>query len=244
MKLNGAVIIPARFNSSRLPGKPLLDIQGKPMIQRTFERCVEAVGVEKVVVATDSEQIFRAVEGFGGRVELTGSHHKTGTDRIAELNSRLDLDFVVNVQGDEPLINPSDIKSVYSKMASGQFGVLNCYAELSDWEARSPTVPKVAISRSERLIYMSRGGVPFTKGGSPTPRFKQVCIYGFTKERLLQFALQRVKLPLEEEEDIEILRFLEMDLDVQMLKVYASSVAVDTLEDLQRVREVLAAEEG
>jgi 3-deoxy-manno-octulosonate cytidylyltransferase (CMP-KDO synthetase) len=244
MKLNGAVIIPARFNSSRLPGKPLLEIEGKPMIQRTFERCVEAVGINKVIVATDSEQIIRSVEAFGGRAEMTASYHKTGTDRIAELNSRLSLDFVVNVQGDEPLINPADIKSVYAKMVSGQFGVLNCFAELSELEVKSPTVPKVAVSRSDRLIYISRGGVPYTKSGAPVPKFKQVCIYGFTKERLQQFARQRSKLPLEEQEDIEILRFLEMDVDVQMLKVNSDSLAVDTIEDLQRVRQMLAARES
>jgi len=239
MRYSGAVVVPARFHSSRFPGKPLAEIGDKIMIQHVYERCVKAVGGNEVYVATDSEQIAEAVKGFSGRVIMTSESCLTGTDRLAEANKQLNLDFIVNVQGDEPMVNPADIKMVFDKMQSDTSAVLNCYCEIEDHEVAMSSVPKVVVSRSQKLIYMSRAGVPFDKDNQPHAMFKQVCIYGFGREHLVSFAGQASKTQNEVYEDIEILRFLDMDIPVQMIEVAKGNLAVDTLEDLRRVRRVL-----
>lgn len=232
----GAIIIPARYESSRFPGKPLAEIHGKTMIQRVYERCVEAVGDKAVYVATDDIRIEQNVNSFGGQFVRTSTNCLTGTDRLAEANEKLSLDYVVNVQGDEPLINPKDISKVFLEMKSDSSSVINCYCELSDYERDMHSVPKVVISNSRKLLYMSRGGIPFDKLGNPNPMFKQVCIYGYSREHLKIFANSKSKQPNENFEDIEILRFLELDINVKMLKVDSGSIAVDTLIDLDRAR--------
>ena len=232
----GAVVIPARFQSSRFPGKPTADINGKPMIRHVYERCVAAVGGDRVYVATDDMNIKKVVESFSGRVIMTSSACLTGTDRLAETNEVLNLDFLVNVQGDEPMIDPSSIESVFSAMTKDVSQILNCYCDISRDEINMPTVPKVVISESGRLLYMSRGGCPFDKAGVPMARYKQICIYGFSRTHLAVFKDRSRKTRNEDVEDIEILRFLDLDYSVQMLKVAAGGVAVDTPQDLARVR--------
>lgn len=236
----GAVIIPARYKSSRFPGKPLIDIHGKSMIQRVYERCVQSVGINRVYVATDDIRIEENVRGFGGRSVLTSSDCLTGTDRIAEANAKLGYDFIVNVQGDEPLINPLDILKVFSHMEHDCSNIVNCYSVLSKEEKLMASVPKVVVSNTGKLLYISRGGIPFNKSGNPKPLYKQVCIYGFSKSHLEIFSKSSLKTQIEEFEDIEVLRFLEMDYKVQMIQVEAGSVAVDTPNDLERVKRVIS----
>ena len=238
---SGAVIIPARYESTRFPGKPLADIVGKPMIQHVYELCVQAVGGDRAFVATDNKNIKTVVEAFGGRVVMTSSSCLTGTDRIAEANDELGFDFVINVQGDEPLIKPSAIKKVFDMMQRDSSHVLNCYCKISPGEADSATVPKVVVSESGKLLYMSRGAVPFDKSGLGRSRFKQVCIYGFHRDHLRAFKAYQTKSTNEVFEDIEILRFLDLDFYVQMLEVEADSIAVDTPQDLERVVRVYEA---
>ena len=232
----GAIVIPARYQSSRLPGKPTADINGKPMIRHVYERCVTAVGRERVYVATDDLSIKKIVESFNGQVVMTSPACLTGTDRLAEANKQLNLDFLVNVQGDEPMIEPSSISSVFNAMSEDVSRILNCYCDIGNDEINMPTVPKVVVSESGRLLYMSRGGCPFDKFGIPTAKYKQVCIYGFSREHLNVFQGRSHKTINENVEDIEILRFLDLDYSVQMIKVAAGGVAVDTPEDLVRVR--------
>lgn len=236
MSYEGAVVIPARFQSSRLPGKPLVDINGKPMIRHVYERCVDAVGVGRVFVATDDVRIKEVVQSFKGEVIMTSPACRTGTDRLAEANEVLGLDFLVNVQGDEPMIAPSSVATVFAHMSQDVSQVLNCYCDISDDEINLPSVPKVVISESERLLYMSRGGCPFDKSGVPMPRYKQVCVYGLGDNHLKAFARKPTKTTNELLEDIEILRFLDLDYGVQMIRVAPGGVAVDTPEDLLRVR--------
>ena len=193
MSLNGAVVIPARYASTRFPGKPLADIFGKPMIQHVFERCAEAVGVEKVFVATDGPEIEKAVEGFGGQVVFTSSNCLTGTDRLAEANEKLGCDFIINVQGDEPMTRQEDVRLVYEKMMSSSSDVINCYCDIKIEEIRMTSIPKVVVSETERLLYMSRTGIPWNKDDNPNARYKQVCIYGFSKSHLELFASQLKK---------------------------------------------------
>lgn len=235
-----AVVIPARYQSSRFPGKPLVEILGKSMIQRVWERCCEAVGQECVYVATDSEKIQSHCETFAAQVIMTSSDCLTGTDRLAEANQLLDCDFIINVQGDEPLINPNDIRSVISTYEQQPGTVINamCAIKTED-EFRSFTVPKVTASQSGNLLYMSRSAIPVTKTNGFVFGFKQVCIYAFSKEHLQFFASHQQKTPIEEVEDIEILRFLENDIPVQMIEVASSSIAVDVPSDVDKVIKAL-----
>lgn len=232
----GAIVIPARYQSSRLPGKPMADINGKPMIRHVYERCVAAVGGDRVYVATDDISIKEVVESFSGQVVMTSSACLTGTDRLAEANEVLNLDFLVNVQGDEPMIDPSSIESVFSAMTKDTSQILNCYCDISSDEINMPTVPKVVVSESGRLLYMSRGGCPFDKSGVPMARYKQVCVYAFSRAHLAVFKDRSRKTLNEGVEDIEILRFLDLDYSVQMIQVATGGVAVDTPQDLARVR--------
>ncbi|WJG21753.1 3-deoxy-manno-octulosonate cytidylyltransferase [Vibrio furnissii] len=237
-----AVVIPARYESSRFPGKPLVDICGKPMIQHVWERCCLAVGQDKVYVATDDVRIQSVVESFGGQVVMTSSECLTGTDRLAEANLQLDCEFIVNVQGDEPLINPDDINTVIDAfLKTGNVTNAMC-AITSEEEFRSFTVPKVAFSQSSKLLYMSRAGIPQTKAGEYQFGYKQVCIYAFSKEQLNFFYSNKVKTRHEQVEDIEILRFLESDYVVEMVEVEVGSLAIDIPDDVKKVTDVLIAQ--
>lgn len=230
-----AVVIPARFKSSRFPGKPLIDICGKPMIQHVWERCCAAVGASQVYIATDDDRIRDAVIKFGGQPIMTSSECLTGTDRLAEANLYLKKDFLVNVQGDEPLIEPGDIHKVIAAFQETG-NVTNAMCQLSsEDEFRSLTVPKVTASKSGRLLYMSRAGIPLTKSGDFQFGYKQVCIYAFSKEQLAFFYGQSSKTRHEEVEDIEILRFLESDYQVDMVEVKSGSLAVDVPSDVDAV---------
>jgi 3-deoxy-manno-octulosonate cytidylyltransferase (CMP-KDO synthetase) len=235
-ELEYAVVIPARFESSRLPGKPLVDLLGKPMIQHVWERCCRAVGAERVYVATDDQRIASACASFAAQVIMTSSDCLTGTDRLAEANEQLQMDFLVNVQGDEPLVDPADILTIVEQYCAQPNTVINAMCAIDDpAEHQSLTVPKVVASISGKLLYMSRAGVPLTKGGAFVSARKQVCIYAFSREHLAFFAASPGKTPLEEIEDIEILRFLENDIPVKMIEVEAGSLAVDVIEDIPRV---------
>jgi 3-deoxy-manno-octulosonate cytidylyltransferase (CMP-KDO synthetase) len=241
-KTNYAVVIPARYQSSRFPGKPLVDLCGKPMIQHVWERCCIAVGKDRVYVATDSEQIELVVKEFGGAVIRTSSDCLTGTDRLAEANLTLNCDFIINVQGDEPLISPDDINTVAQAYLNGDGSVVNAMCEITDkQEFNSFTVPKVVCDQSGKLLYMSRSTIPLTKNGEFKFAYKQVCIYAFSKEHLAFFNSHQKKTPLEEVEDIEILRFLESQYAVKMIEVNKGSIAIDIPEDVERVIKILQA---
>lgn len=230
-----AVVIPARFESSRFPGKPLIDICGKPMIQHVWLRCCSAVNSKDVFIATDDMRIRDTVIEFGGQVVMTSSKCLTGTDRLAEANQLLKRDFIINVQGDEPLINPQDINKVISAFQKSG-NVTNAMCKItSEEEFRSFTVPKVAASESGELLYMSRSGIPMSKYGKYSFGYKQVCIYAFSKEQLIFFSSRNSKTKLEEVEDIEILRFVESDYKVQMVTVASGSLAVDVPSDVDAV---------
>jgi 3-deoxy-manno-octulosonate cytidylyltransferase (CMP-KDO synthetase) len=234
-----AVVIPARYESSRFPGKPLIDILGKPMIQHVWERCCLAVGQDKVFVATDDERIKLVVKGFGGQVLMTSPHCLTGTDRLAEANLLLNCDFIVNVQGDEPLINPDDINTIIDTfLITGN--VINAMCPItSEQEFRSYTIPKVTFSKTGRLMYMSRSGIPVTKSEEYRFGYKQVCIYAFSRKHLNFFIGNNKKTLFEEVEDIEILRFLESDYNVDMVELSSGSLAVDVPSDVDKVRSFL-----
>jgi 3-deoxy-manno-octulosonate cytidylyltransferase (CMP-KDO synthetase) len=236
-----AILIPARYQSSRFPGKPLAEIHGKPMIQHVWEKCQQAVGSEHVYVATDDERIVEACNTFGAATLMTGSDCLTGTDRVAEASRQLDYPFIVNVQGDEPMLDPEDILTVAQAFRDGGGAVINAMAAIhNEDEFWSRTVPKVVTNTNGRLQYMSRAAIPGNKAGTFVKAWKQVCIYCFTPDQLEHFAAATEKGPIEDIEDIEILRFLDLNIEVRMVELASTSMAVDTPEDLQRVIHALA----
>ena len=239
-ELKYGIIIPARYQSKRLPGKPLIKICGISMIERTWMRCCKALDAKKIFVATDSELIKNHVEDFGGQVILTSDKCLTGTDRLAEANQKLNLDFIVNVQGDEPIIDPHDIQIMINEYKRNPGEILNGMSLIKDNdEFQSSTIPKVVFNKNNELIYMSRSPIPGSKDHSFQRSYKQICIYVFPKEALLFFSNHPSKSSLEKIEDIEILRFLENGIKVRMIELSSSSFSIDVPEDLNRLERLL-----
>ncbi len=232
------IVIPARLASTRLPNKPLIDIEGKSMIQRTYEQCLKAVHhPDDIVVATDHSEIFKHIKHLGYNAIMTSDLCLTGTDRVAEVSELIDAKHYINVQGDEPLINPRDIKKVIASIKQSGDKILNGYTSIDSIEEyKSLTIPKVVFREDKRLLYMSRASIPGNKKGDFINAFRQICIYSFPKSTLKKFKDHVGKTFFEELEDIEILRFLEMGMEVYMVEMSSSSIAVDTQDDLERVR--------
>ncbi|MFM1555363.1 MAG: 3-deoxy-manno-octulosonate cytidylyltransferase [Limisphaerales bacterium] len=244
MKIIG--IIPARYASTRFPGKPLHPIAGKPLIQHVVERCREASALADVIVATDDERIAKVAAEFC-TVEMTCGDHSTGTDRIAEVAARLDCGAVVNVQGDEPLIAPAVIDAVAGALVDAEMTTaataVNNISDLEDSNA-----VKVVVSATGRALYFSRRTIPFLRDlseESPSqqlsafPFLKHLGIYGYRREtlqRLVGFAPS----PLEQAERLEQLRALENDIAIAVCKVDYDAIGVDVPEDVQRVEALLA----
>ena len=234
------IIIPVRYNSSRLPGKPLMDILGVSMIKRTYEKCIKVIPAEDVFIATDSLLIKKHCQEFNANILMTDSSCLTGTDRIAEASKKIKCDVVINVQGDEPIINPVDINKIVEASKKYPGEIINGMAVIDNkYEFFNPSIPKVVTRQDGKLLYMSRGAIPTTKKLGFEKGWKQICVYAFPVNLLKKFANVESKTPLEELEDIEILRFLEMGFDIRMIKLSGSSFAVDTPDDLKKVRKYL-----
>jgi 3-deoxy-manno-octulosonate cytidylyltransferase (CMP-KDO synthetase) len=234
------VVIPARFHSSRLPGKPLIKLCGVPMIVRTYRQCIKAAPLEQVYVATDDEKIRVVCQKHGIRVVMTTSNCMTGTDRLVEVAQRIEADTYINVQGDEPVFNPDDLSALIEAAAAYPQDVINGYCTIKDKEMfHSCSIPKVVMRPDKRLLYMSRAPIPTNKKLGFEKGWRQVCAYAFPKKALEAFASTNAKTQLEMIEDIEILRFLELDWDVRMIPMSDSSVAVDNPEDVIRAEETI-----
>lgn len=237
-----SVIIPARYSSTRFPGKPLVKLLGKPMILWVAELSAEAVGKENVYVATDDARISSVVIDAGFTSILTSKDALTGTDRVSEAAEQIKSDIYINVQGDEPIINPNDIKKIISIKKKNMQMVVNGYCWLDqDEDPTSLNIPKVITNENNKLLYMSRMKLPGAKDDSVASiRYKkQVCIYAFTAEELEAFRGFGRKSELESFEDIEILRFFELNKDVYMVETMAGSLAIDVKEDIERVEKAL-----
>lgn len=236
------VVIPARYKSSRFPGKPLVNLLGKPMIQWVAELSSQAVGADNVYIATDDDCISQTVSKLGYKSIMTSENCLTGTDRLAEVAQKIPADIYINVQGDEPLVNPEDIIKVIETKKAYPNDVINGYALIGEEEdPNSVNIPKVIFTEDKRMIYMSRQAIPGYKDikNSPTQYYKQVCIYAFNREELLAYGNYGKKSILEHSEDIEIIRFLEWNQPIRMVETRPGSLAVDVQEDVKKVEDAL-----
>ena len=236
--MNVACIIPARYASSRLPGKPLLDIAGKPMIQRVVERVRQARRLSQIIVATDDLRIYDAVRKFGGEARMTSPAHLTGTDRLAEVATALpDVDLILNVQGDEPLIPPQALDSLIAAFdidSALQMGTL--MTPMAEEEYENPAAVKVVASLDGYALYFSRSLIPFPRNRGPEWRcFKHLGVYAYRRDFLLRFAALPPS-PLELSESLEQLRALEHGFRIRVIETPFQSIGVDTQEDLEQAR--------
>ena len=231
------VVIPARFKSKRLPGKPLANIGGLPMIVRTYNQCKKVVSENKIIVATDSLKIKNVCNEYNIKSIITSNKCLTGTDRVAEVAKKIKCNFYINVQGDEPFFNPNDLKVLIKEAEKKPNEVINGYTEIKNKKLFfSSSIPKVVFDKNGYLLYMSRGPIPSNKALEFRKAWRQVCAYSFPRKALIDFTKTKNKTPIELLEDIEILRFLENGYKVKMIKMSNKSLAVDNNEDLEKAK--------
>jgi len=241
-------IIPARYASTRFPGKPLVDIAGKTMIQRVYEQASKAKSLSKVVIATDDERIADEVKRFGGEFVFTASHHQSGTDRCAEVIEQLPgFNIVINIQGDEPFIEPAQIDLLASCFTEAKVELATLIKPIQSQESiYNPNSPKVVIDVNGRAMYFSRSPIPFIRNGEPGvwaekhQFYKHIGIYGYKTEALKAIT----KLPpssLEIAESLEQLRWIENGFYIQTKVTDLETVAIDTPEDLLKLNKLLKA---
>lgn len=239
--MKAIAVIPSRYASTRLPGKPLLDICGKPLIQHVWEIVSRVRGLDEVVVATDDARIARVVEDFGGRVCMTSPDCQSGSDRVREVATSLAADVYVNVQGDEPLLEPAAIErllDVFTEDTNVQVATL-C-SRISGERARSPHQVKVICDHAGNALYFSRAPLPFVReSDESTDFFGHIGIYAYRADVLRNFASLPFS-PLEQAEKLEQLRLLQAGIPIRVLEVAPMGAGVDTPEDLERVRAVVS----
>ena len=241
MKEDFILVIPARLESTRLPKKLLIEIEGKSIIKRTYQQALKALRKkDKIIIATDSEFIKEHCEDFGARTILTSKDCLTGTDRLAEVSEQISASQYINLQGDEPLF-PSDQLEVFIRnVIQDKTQVYTAITSIKDEkDFRNYSIPKMVFSNSKRLLYSSRAPIPGNKKNLFHKAFKHICVYAFNKEHLNQFKNQKEKTKFEFIEDLEINRFLELDLPVKCIELMNGGKAVDTKFDLEEVRKMI-----
>jgi 3-deoxy-manno-octulosonate cytidylyltransferase (CMP-KDO synthetase) len=238
------VVIPARYGSTRLPGKPLVSLAGKPMIQRVYERAKLAQHVNRVIVATDDDRIVKAVQEFGGEARMTRPDHRTGTERVAEVAAHETGDIFVNVQGDEPLLDPAAVDTAVGALLEEPQAAIATVATpiRTPADIMDPNVCKVVLDFDENALYFSRAPIPWvrdTAGHVQARHLKHLGLYVFRRDALLEYPT----LPqgeLERIEQLEQLRWLENGWKIRVAKVEHDAVSVDVPEDIARVEKLLA----
>jgi len=244
MKIIG--IIPARYASTRFPGKPLALIAGKPLVQHVVERCQQAELLSEVIVATDDTRIWEVAQNFC-RAEMTSPDHPSGTDRLAEVAQRCECDAVVNIQGDEPMIDPTVIDAVANALADNEMSTAATRIQAPE-EYENPNVVKVVVNAAGRALYFSRRTIPYLRDAASRsiagqlaafPFLKHIGIYGYRREALLRLVKYPVS-PLEQAEKLEQLRALENGMAIAVVQVEYDSVGVDVPADVARVEKLLA----
>ena len=232
-------VIPARYASTLLPGKPLADIAGKPMVVRTYERALLAQKPSEVIVAVDDERVKIAVETAGGKAVMTAKDHPTGTDRLAEVAEKFpDADVIINIQGDEPLIDPQiidDLAQVFVDDENLQMATVK--TPMLEEEKNKPSTVKVITDKNDFALYFSRSLIPYPRENTGVTVYKHIGIYGYRRDFLLQYAKMQ-PTPLEQTESLEQLRALENGYKIKVITTNKHFVGVDTPEDLAEVNKI------
>ena len=241
MKEDFILVIPARLESTRLPKKLLLKIEGKTIIERTYNKALKALNDKnKIIIATDSLAIEKHCKSFGAKTIITSKECLTGTDRIAEVSEKINANQYINLQGDEPIF-PSDQLQIFIKnvIKDNSLVYTAITAIKNEKDFRNYSIPKMVFSKSNRLLYSSRAPIPGSKKNLFRDAFKHICVYAFNKNHLQEFKNLKVKAKFENQEDLEINRFLELDIPVKCIELLNGGKAVDTKEDLKEVRDIL-----
>ena len=233
-------IIPARWASSRFPGKALHGVAGKPLIQHVWERCVEADCFDQIVIATDDMRIAEVGFNFGAEVALTAADHPSGTDRIAEVAGKLKkASVILNVQGDEPLVNPPLLRQLARELRDNStIPIVTAATPISLEQSRSEHVVKVVLDRAGDALYFSRSCIPFRRGISNVQTYKHLGVYGYRRKALLEF-VRMLPGALEQAEKLEQLRALENGLRIRVILSETNSIGVDTPEDATEVERLI-----
>ncbi len=248
--MRAIVVIPARFASERFPGKVIADLEGKPVIQWVYEGASRCKNIEAVIVATDDERVKKVVEGFGGKAIMTSPYHRSGTERIAEVAERIDYEIFINVQGDEPLIEPQMVDQVINPFKySADFSITTLKTGLSDYsELIDPNTVKVVTDCHGYALYFSRSPIPYLRNGLSSLSdqfnsyrrvwFKHIGIYGYRRDFLLKWK-DLMESPLERIEKLEQLRALENGYRIKVMETECETSGIDTPEDLEKVRSII-----
>ena len=236
MKIIG--VIPARYQSSRFPGKPLADICGKPMIWWVYQQCKKVEDFDMVCVATDDDKIYNACKELDIEVVMTSDTHKTGTDRIGEVAEKIPSDLIVNIQGDEPMIKKEHIEAVIDGVKNHNADISTLIRPIEDKdEVEKPSLVKCVIDNNGFALYFSRSKIPFERNENPAPFYGHIGIYGYTRNALIKMTTSK-QTNLEIAESLEQLRALQMGMKIKTSIVKEKPVGIDTLEDYERFKEL------
>jgi 3-deoxy-manno-octulosonate cytidylyltransferase (CMP-KDO synthetase) len=233
-------IVPARWGSTRFPGKPLHTIDGRPLVRHVWERCVEAECFDQIIVATDDRRIAEACCAFGAEIALTSSDHTSGTDRIAEVAGKLkEASLIFNIQGDEPLIDPSLLRELSKELAANkEIQIITAATLLSPESAQNEHNVKVVFDSAHNALYFSRSPIPFPRKPCGADFYKHLGIYGYRREALLEF-VELSPGRLEQAEQLEQLRALENGMKIRVIVSESNSIGVDTPEDALEVERLI-----
>jgi len=238
---NVAIIIPARYASTRLPGKPLIKIHDKTIIQWVYERACQSKLALEVIVATDDERIYQSVKEFGGQVKMTASSHQSGSDRIAEIaTDNPEMEIIVNVQGDEPLITPESIDEAINALISDKNAdISTLIREITDKdEILNPNVVKVVTDNSGKALYFSRAAIPYERELGQIKFYAHIGLYAYRRESLLKMT-QLKQTNLEKAECLEQLRALQNGMTIKTVVVNYKPIGIDTPEDVEEFKRYL-----
>lgn len=235
-----SIIIPARYASTRLPGKPLIKIGGKSIIQWVYEKAKQAKSADEVVVATDDKRIYDEVISFGGLVRMTSPNHKCGSDRIAEIVSGdANIGIAVNVQGDEPMIDPESIDKAIEAIKESDADISTLIRVIKDKEEiTNPNVVKCVVSKSGMAMYFSRSPIPYERNEGKSPVYAHIGLYAYKSDSLLKMTKME-QTPLEMSESLEQLRALENGMRIKTVVVGYSPVGIDTEEDVENFKKII-----
>lgn len=236
-----AIIIPARYGSSRLEGKPLIKVEGKPIIQWVYEKAMQAKEADIIIVATDDERILDAVKAFGGNVEMTSTEHKCGSDRIKEIVMRHpEISYIVNLQGDEPLIKPESIDEVAKNVKEDETAdISTLIRKITPEEAENPNLVKCITDNNGFAMYFSRSKIPFERNSGKADFYGHLGIYGYKRDALIKMT-ELPQSSYEQAESLEQLRALQNGMKIKTSLVNFVPVGIDTAEDLDKFRSIIS----